>query len=85
MPKLSEENFDIELWSIDRVVQSQGISKSSWYTLVRNNLAPQPVNTTGKRKAWVKSEIMAYRQSLIDDRDSSLASSGYRGNSTINQ
>jgi predicted DNA-binding transcriptional regulator AlpA len=82
--KPSQENMDIEFWSIDKVVQGQGISKSTWYTLVRNHEAPQPVKTTGKRKAWVKREVMEYRQKLIDERDVSLNVAGYRPNSTIN-
>ena len=85
MPNTCKQIEDIEFWSIDRVVEGQGISKSTRYTLVRKNLAPQPVNTTAKRKAWIKNEIMAYRQSLIDARDNAAESCGYQANSTINQ
>ena len=59
---------DLILWNLDQVLDGQGIGKSVWYEKVRSGEAPQPVKVTGKRVAWVKAEVLAYRRHLISKR-----------------
>ena len=44
-----------------------------------------PVKTGERRVAWLKTEVLAYRQKLVEDRDQLLARSGYKADSSISK
>lgn len=54
--------------SLNEVLAGSGVGKTSWYALVRKGEAPAPVKVTGKRVAWIKSEVLEYRARLIAAR-----------------
>jgi predicted DNA-binding transcriptional regulator AlpA len=76
---------ELTFWTIKDVLKGQGISRSLWYDQVRMGVAPMPVKTGGRRVAWLKSEVLAYRQKLVEDRDQLLARSGYKADSLISK
>lgn len=76
---------DITFWTIDDILQGQGISRSLWYDQVRMGIAPKPVKTGQRRVAWLKDEVLEYRKKIVEVRDQLLAEQGYQANSTINQ
>lgn len=53
------------LWSLAETLQGSCIGKTTWYELIRKGLAPKPIKVTPKRSAWVKAEVLAFRESLI--------------------
>lgn len=59
---------NLVLWNLPQTLLGAGIKRSVWYQLVREGVAPRPVKVTAKRVAWVKAEVLAFRQSLIDKR-----------------
>ena len=59
----------LTLWNLPQVLDGTGIKVGTWYQLLRKGKAPRPVRVTGKRVAWVKSEVLAFRKQLIDARD----------------
>lgn len=72
--KLDRDN--ITFWTIKDVLKGQGISRSLWYDQVRMGVAPKPVKTGERRIAWLKSEVLAHRQKLVEDRDKSSSGRG---------
>ena len=59
---------DLTLVNLSDFLPGCGIGKTTWYAQVRKGEAPAPVKVTGKRVAWVKSEVLAYRARLIAAR-----------------
>lgn len=75
MQQISLDLDGLTLWNLPQVLDGSGIKISTWYQLMREGKAPRPVKVTGKRVAWVKSEVLAFRKQLIDARDQELGSS----------
>ncbi len=59
---------DLVLWNLHQALAGAGVKKSAWYQMVKEGTAPSPVKVTAKRVAWVKAEVLAFRQRLIDQR-----------------
>jgi predicted DNA-binding transcriptional regulator AlpA len=59
---------NLTLANLDEFLPGFGFGKTTWYALVRKGEAPPPVKVTGKRVAWVKSEVLEYRARLIAAR-----------------
>ena len=76
---------ELTFCTIKDVLKGQGISRSLWYDQVRMGVAPMPVKTGERRVAWLKTEVLAYRQKLVEDRDQLLARSGYKADSSISK
>jgi predicted DNA-binding transcriptional regulator AlpA len=59
---------NLTLVSLSEFLPGFGFGKTTWYAKVRSGEAPPSVKVTGKRVAWVKSEVLEYRARLIAER-----------------
>jgi prophage regulatory protein len=62
----------MQLISILTVSNQTGISRRSIYNLLSKNQIPKPVQLTSRRVGWVQSEIDAWIEEKIGERDSSI-------------
>ena len=56
---------------INEVSKQTGISRRSIYNLLSNGLFPTPVQLTSRRVGWVQSEVDAWIEAKISQRDTS--------------
>lgn len=62
---------EVEFIDFDDVQQIIPMSKSRLYALMREAKFPRPVKLVGEhRAAWIKHEVVAYRDARIAERDS---------------
>lgn len=50
-------------------MEQTGLSRSTIYTYIDKGIFPQNVSLGGRCVAWVESEILAWMESKITDRD----------------
>lgn len=57
---MKENSDEIGYLRLPQVLELIPISKSNWWSLVANNIAPQPVKLTPRTTAWKKSDIYKF-------------------------
>ena len=56
-----------ELWRLPRVLSAVQVSRSHWWHLVRQGIAPRPLKISHRVSLWRASEIRVFIQRLIDE------------------
>ena len=62
-----------KLIKINDVTAMTGLSKSHLYALVQQGIFPKPVKLTERSSAWVESEVQAWIDTRIAQRDQEAA------------
>ncbi|MBX3578337.1 MAG: AlpA family phage regulatory protein [Rhizobiaceae bacterium] len=59
----------IQVLSIRQVVERTGLSRRSLYTRMSEGLFPKPIRLTTRRVGWPESDIDAWLERLVAERD----------------
>lgn len=62
-----------KLERLPQVLGRVGLSRSEWYRLIQIGKAPAPVPLGERARAWVSSEVEAFINSRIAERDAKAA------------
>ena len=53
----------------DQVSEAIGVSRSTFYTLIKNRKFPPPVELGDRRSAWLQSDVDAHLARLVRERN----------------
>lgn len=72
MRKLTKSVLEDPVLSITEVLKRIPLGRSTIYTLIKKGQFPKPIRLTSSRVVWLESDIQAYIQQRITERNNRL-------------
>ena len=61
-----------EFWRLPKVKKVSGLSKSNIYGKIKKGQFPAPVSLGERCSAWISTEVLAWQEDRIAERDKNL-------------
>lgn len=59
----------MQIWRLKKVMEQTGLGRSSIYNFIKEGIFPKPVPLGGRAVGWLATEINAWIESRIRERD----------------